>query len=58
MTVSVGSHRTLSSTNGPYEQTFRVDAKKDLYDSSATLLHLKEKAQYSSSVKPMVTSTL
>ncbi|XP_068631440.1 serine protease nudel [Battus philenor] len=51
--VLLGSHKTLPSTSGPYEQTFQVDAKKELYLNKVTLLHLKGKALYSSMVKPM-----
>ncbi|KPJ19500.1 Serine protease nudel [Papilio machaon] len=53
VSVVLGSHKTLSSTSGPYEQVFRVDFKKDLYLRKVTILHLNGNATYSSMVKPM-----
>ncbi|KAL4707926.1 hypothetical protein ACJJTC_013717 [Scirpophaga incertulas] len=58
ITVVLGSHRTLNSTNGPYEQTYKVNGKKDLYRSNAILLHLEESAKYTAMVKPMVLQSL
>lgn len=57
ITVVLGSHRTLGSVNGMHEQVYKVDAKKDIYRSKASLLHLKEPAHYSNVVKPMVVSS-
>ncbi|XP_063824168.1 serine protease nudel [Ostrinia nubilalis] len=54
ITVVLGSHRTLNATHGPYEQILPVDGKRDMYRSNVALLHLKEPAQYSTMVKPMV----
>ncbi|XP_050343182.1 serine protease nudel [Nymphalis io] len=54
ISVSLGSHKTLGSIMGPYEQVYQIDAKKDLYRSKVILLHLKQPAVYSTMVKPMV----
>ncbi|XP_032513112.2 serine protease nudel [Danaus plexippus] len=58
VTVILGSHKTLKSTVGPYEQVYRVDAKKHLYQRKVMLLHLNEPAVYTSMVKPMVVTSL
>ncbi|XP_064071521.1 serine protease nudel isoform X2 [Vanessa tameamea] len=57
ISVSLGSHKTLGSIIGPYEQVYQIDAKKDLYRSKVILLHLKQPAVYSTMVKPMVVIT-
>ncbi|CAB3237996.1 unnamed protein product [Arctia plantaginis] len=57
VTVVLGSHRTLEATIGMHEQVYQVDAKKDIFRSKITLLHLKEPAYYSNVVKPMVVSS-
>ncbi|XP_041970500.1 serine protease nudel [Aricia agestis] len=57
ISVVLGSQKTMESIVGPYEQTYKVDAKKEFYRSKVTLLHLKEAAKYSTMVKPMVIST-
>lgn len=57
ITVLLGSHQTLRSTIGPYEQVYQVDVKKDLYRTRVILLHLKEPAVYSVMVKPMVVTS-
>nr|XP_021187246.2 serine protease nudel [Helicoverpa armigera] len=54
ITVVLGSHTTLGVMNGLHEQVYQVDAKRDVYRSKASLLHLKKPAHYSNSVKPMV----
>ncbi|CAG9795280.1 unnamed protein product [Diatraea saccharalis] len=57
ITVILGSHRTLNSTSGPFEQTYVVNGKKDIYRSNVILLRLNGSAQYSSMVKPMIIQT-
>ncbi|XP_034829653.1 serine protease nudel [Maniola hyperantus] len=57
ITIVLGSHYTLDSTIGPYEQVYQVDAKKDLYRSRVILLHLKDPAVYAVMVKPMVVTS-
>ncbi|CAH2232285.1 jg25452 [Pararge aegeria aegeria] len=57
ISVLLGSHKTLHSTIGPYEQVYQIDAKKDLYRSRVILLHLKEPAVYTVMVKPMVVTS-
>lgn len=56
-TVVLGSHRTLDSVNGMHEQVYQVDAKRNIYRSKASLLHLKQPAIYSNVVKPMAVSS-
>ncbi|CAH2105761.1 unnamed protein product [Euphydryas editha] len=56
VSVVLGSHKTLSSTVGLYEQVYPIDAKKELYRSKVVLLHLRQPAIYSAMVKPMVSS--
>ncbi|CAK1546026.1 unnamed protein product [Leptosia nina] len=53
-TVVLGSHKTLFSTKGLYEQVRKVDAIKNLYSSKVILLHLQEPVEYSTMVKPMI----
>ncbi|VVD01862.1 unnamed protein product, partial [Leptidea sinapis] len=54
VTVVLGSHKTLLSTPGLYEQVIKVDTIKELYSSRVILVHLQEPAEYTSLVKPMV----
>ncbi|XP_026737242.1 serine protease nudel isoform X2 [Trichoplusia ni] len=56
-TVVLGSHRTLDSVNSMHEQVYQVDAKRNIYRSKASLLHLKQPAIYSNVVKPMAVSS-
>lgn len=57
ISVVLGSHKTLKSVKGPYEQIYKVDARKDLYRSKISLLHLKSPATYSNMVKPMIVAS-
>ncbi|XP_059046036.1 serine protease nudel [Achroia grisella] len=54
ISVVLGSHRTLNSTNGPYEQIYEVISKTELYRNKVILLKLKAPAYYSAMVKPMI----
>ncbi|XP_072940091.1 serine protease ndl [Epargyreus clarus] len=56
--VLLGSHKTLISTRGPYEQIFKVDYKKYLYHNHVILLHLRGNVKYSKMVKPMVLTSI
>lgn len=40
-----------------HEQVYQVDAKKDIFRSKISLLHLNEPAYYSNIVKPMAISS-
>ncbi|KAM3967355.1 serine protease nudel [Aphomia sociella] len=57
ISVILGSHRTLSATNGPYEQIHEVTSKTELYRNKVILLKLKAPALYSNMVKPMVVTS-